>query len=151
MINRIVSQKTDQTNSEVKLQMTIKKFNPSNVVKPFNNAYHHCVVIPANAETLFISGQLGLNLDGSLPDDPQLEADKAWENVIECVKEAGMGVEDIVKITAFLTDEGDYPYFANSRSKFLGDARPASTAILVKALVKKEWRFEIEAVAAKKL
>ena len=84
-----------------------------------------------------------------LPQDPQLEADKAWENVIECVKEAGMGTEDIVKITAYLTDEGDYPYFANSRSKFLGDARPASTAILVKALVKKEWRFEIEAVAAK--
>jgi len=129
--------------------MSIKKFNPNTVVKPFNNAYHHCVVIPPNAETLFISGQLGLNLDGTLPEDPQLEADKAWENVIECVKAAGMGTEDIVKITAYLTDEGDYPYFANSRSKFLGDARPGSTAILVKGLVKKEWRFEIEAVAAK--
>ena len=58
---------------------------------------------------LFISGQLGLNLDGTLPQDPQLEADKAWENVIECVQEAGMGTEDIVKITAYLTDEGDYP------------------------------------------
>ena len=90
MGNRIVSQNTDSTNSEVKIKMTIKKFNPSAVVKPFNNAYHHCVVIPPNAETLFISGQLGLNLDGSLPDDPQLQADKASENVIECVKEAGM-------------------------------------------------------------
>ena len=82
--------------------MSIKKFNPNTVVKPFNNAYHHCVVIPPNAETLFISGQLGLNLDGTLPQDPQLEADKAWENVIECVQEAGMGTEDIVKITAIL-------------------------------------------------
>lgn len=129
--------------------MTIKKFNPNTIVEPFNNVYHHCVVIPPNASILYISGQIGLNLDGTLPDDPQSEADKAWENVIECVRAAEMGPDDIVKITAYLTDDGDYPYFANSRSKFLGDARPASTAILVKGLVKKEWRFEIEAVAAK--
>ena len=129
--------------------MTIKKFNPKTIVEPFNNVYHHCVVIPPNSSILYISGQIGLNLDGTLPDDPQSESDKAWENVIECVRAAEMEPADIVKITAYLTDEGDYPYFANSRSKFLGDARPASTAILVKGLVKKEWRFEIEAVAAK--
>ena len=129
--------------------MTIKKFNPSTIVKPFNNAYHHCVVIPSSANILYISGQIGLNSDGTLPDDPQLESDKAWDNLIQCVKAANMKPEDIVKITAYLINQDDYPFFASSRAKFLGDSRPASTAVLVKALVKKEWRFEIEAVAAK--
>jgi len=38
---------------------------------------------------------------------------------------------------------------AKARSKFFGDARPASTGIIVKALAKPDWLVEIELVAAK--
>ncbi len=59
-----------------------------------------------------------------------------------------MGPENIVKINAYLIDADDYPVLAAARAKHIGDARPASTAVLIKQLLLPEGRFEIEAVAA---
>ena len=126
----------------------LKKLNPKSIVAPFNDAYHHVVVIPPGARIAYVSGQIGLNPDGTLPATIEEQADRAWRNVIESVKEADMTVSDIVKVTVYLLDDKDYPAFASARQKYLGDARPASTAILVKQLVSSEWRVEIEVVAA---
>lgn len=126
----------------------LEKINPAAIVQPFNNAYHQAVVIPPNARILYVSGQVGLRPDGSLPDTLEGQAEQAWANVMACVLAARMTRENVVKINAYLLDVADYPAFAAARSKHLGDARPASTAVLVKGLIKPEWRFEIEAVAA---
>ena len=126
----------------------LTKFNPPTIMAPFNNAYHHAVVIAPNARIVYIAGQVGLRADGSLPDTLEGQADQAWSNVMACVSAAGMARENIVKINTYLVDADEYPAFAAARAKHLGDARPASTAVLVKGLLKPEWRFEIEAVAA---
>ena len=129
--------------------MTLEKINPDGIVAPFNNAYHHAVIIPAGSRIAYVSGQIGFRKDGTVADDVEEQAEQTWKNVMACVQAADMGVEDIVKITAYLVNADDYPIFVQMRSKYLGQARPASTAFLVKALLKPEWRFEIEAVAAK--
>lgn len=126
----------------------LEKINPDTIVTPFNNAYHHAVVIPPNARILYIAGQVGMRKDGSLPDTLEGQAEQAWSNVMACVIAAGMGAQNIVKITAYLVDAEDYGVFAAARARHLGEARPASTAILIKGLLKPEWKFEIEAVAA---
>ncbi len=96
----------------------LQKLNPASIMEPFNNAYHHAVVIPPNARMVYVAGQVGLR------------------------------PENVVKINAYLIDTHDYPAFAAARTKHLGDARPASTAVLIKQLIFPEWRFEIDAVAA---
>ena len=126
----------------------LEKLNPPDSVRPFNDAYHHVVVIPPNARIAHVAGQVGLDPSGQLPATLEAQADQAWANVIAALRVAGMGPENIVKITAYLIDTADYPAFAAARTKAIGDARPASTALLVKQLLKPEWRFEIEAVAA---
>lgn len=126
----------------------LEKINPTTIVAPFNNAYHHAVVIPANARIAYVAGQVGLRQDGTLPDTLEAQAEQAWVNVMACVQAAGMSAQNIVKITAYLVDANDYGAFAAARARHLGDARPASTAILIKGLLKPEWKFEIEAVAA---
>ncbi|MEQ8234101.1 MAG: RidA family protein [Gammaproteobacteria bacterium] len=126
----------------------LEKLNPEGIVAPFNNAYHHTVVIPPNARVAFIAGQVGLDPQGGLPPTLEGQAEQAWVNLMAAVRVAGMGPENIVKITAYLIDADDYAAFAAARARHLGDARPASTALLVKQLLKPEWRFEIEAVAA---
>jgi enamine deaminase RidA (YjgF/YER057c/UK114 family) len=127
----------------------LEKINPADMVAPINNAYHHAVVIPPNARLVYVAGQVGVRADGSLPDTLEGQAEQAFANVMAALRAAGMGAGDVVKITSFLIDAADYPAFAAARAKHLGDARPASTAILVKGLIKPEWRFEIEAVAAR--
>ncbi len=129
--------------------MTLEKINPQTIVPPFNDAYHHTVVIPAGGRIAHISGQVGLRKDGTVSDDAEDQIEQTWKNVVACVEAAEMTVGDIVKITAYLVNVDDYSLFAEMRSKYLGDSRPASTAILVKSLIKPEWRLEIEAVAAK--
>ena len=126
----------------------IEKLNPPGIVTPLNNAYHHAVVIPPNARLCYVAGQVGMRADGSTPESLEEQAEQAWRNVMACVEAAGMSAQNVVKINAYLVDAADYPAFAAARAKYLGDARPASTAILIKGLLKPEWRFEIEAVAA---
>ncbi|MGR8920700.1 MAG: RidA family protein [Gammaproteobacteria bacterium] len=126
----------------------LEKINPADVVQPVNNAYHHVVVTPPNARVAHVAGQVGLRPDGSLPETLEAQADQAWANVMAALRAAGMGAENVIKINAYLVEASEYPAFAAARTKYLGDARPASTALLVKGLLKPEWRFEIEAVAA---
>ena len=126
----------------------LEKLNPAAIMAPFKNNYHHAVVIPANARIVYVSGQVGLRADGSLPDTLEAQADQAWQNLTACIGETGMGPKNIVKINAYLIDADDYPAFADARAKHIGDARPASTAVLIKQLLLPEWRFEIDAVAA---
>jgi 2-iminobutanoate/2-iminopropanoate deaminase len=125
----------------------LRKLNPDTVVKPVNQAYHHVVVSPPGARMVHIAGQVGLRPDGTLPDTLEGQAEQAWANVMACLAAAGAGPEHVVKVTTYLLDAADYPAFAAARSGALGDARPASTAILIKGLLKPEWRFEIEAIA----
>jgi enamine deaminase RidA (YjgF/YER057c/UK114 family) len=60
-----------------------------------------------------------------------------------------MGVGDLVKVTHYLLRAEDIKPYATVRSRFLGDARPASMLLIVPALVRPEFLLEIEATAAK--
>lgn len=125
-----------------------KPHNPPNVVKP-QSAYHQAVEVAPNARWLYISGQLGIGADGKLRDGTAAQAEQAWANILNLLAAAGMGAEDLVKVTTFLTDPADVGAVRAARERALGGVRPASTMLVVQALASPEYRIEIEAVAAK--
>lgn len=128
----------------------LKKFNPKNVMQPFNNAYHHGVVIPAGAQVLHISGQVGAAPDGTTSPDPAEQSEQIWRNLAAILTEADMTVANIVKLTAFIVSDDVYPAYAAVRNRYLGDIpAPASTAIFVPKLIMPEWLIEVEMIAAK--
>ncbi len=129
--------------------MNLERLNPGEIVEPFNGAYSHAVVIPPGSRVMHISGQVGLRKDGTVSDDLREQVEQTWQNLMACVEAAEMDAQDIVKVTAYLVNLEDYPVFAEVRSEYLGEPRPAATTILVKGLVMPEWRVEIEAIAAK--
>ena len=51
----------------------------------------------------------------------------------------------------FLVQASDMAAYAAVRAGYLGDARPASTLLIVQALARPTWRVEIDAVAWKAL
>jgi enamine deaminase RidA (YjgF/YER057c/UK114 family) len=67
------------------------------------------------------------------------------------LEKAGMGVQDLVKITQTLTNAADIPAYAKVRTKYLAGARPASMLMVLPpgGLVRPEFLLEIEAIAAK--
>ena len=65
------------------------------------------------------------------------------------LERAGMSVADLVKVTQYLTRAEDIPAYAKVRTRFLGDARPASMLLVIPQLVRPDFRVEVEIVAAK--
>ena len=123
-------------------------YNPATVAPPAGR-YSLAIEVPPNARWLYISGQVGTAPDGAVPADIQGQAANCWSNIVAILAEAGMAVGDLVKVTVFLTREQDIPAYREARDRALGDARPASTLLVVSKLASPSFLVEVEATAAK--
>ena len=77
--------------------------NPPNVHQPIA-AYTHQIELSGPERLLFLSGQVGRKVDGTVPDDPVEQLDVALENLERNLHAAAMGVQDIVKLTLLTSD-----------------------------------------------
>ena len=111
--------------------------------------YSDAVEVPPNARWLYTAGTPGLALDGTVPSDITQQAEIAWNHIVKMLTQANMDVNDLVKVTHYLLRAQDIPAYVKVRTKFLGDARPASMLLIVPELVKPNFLLEIEAIAAK--
>jgi reactive intermediate/imine deaminase len=98
---------------------------------------------------LFISGQIALDPNGKVVGEGDLKAQshKVYENIEAILDQAGGTFENIVKVTAYLTDMTRYGQYNEVRGKFFKDLRPASTTVEVKGLAFPGLLVEVEAVA----
>jgi 2-iminobutanoate/2-iminopropanoate deaminase len=126
----------------------MKIHNPRSIAAPIG-AYSNGIEIPPNARWLHIAGQVAVRKDGTVPATIAEQTVVAWENVTAILASAGMEVTDIVKVTQYLTDPAHFPGYVGARARFLEDHRPASTVVVISALIKPELFVEVEAVAAK--
>lgn len=120
--------------------------NPSTVAAPLG-LYSQGVVAPAGGHWLHVAGQVGVLPDGRLAEGFEAQARAAWANLVAVLAEAGMGVQHLVKLNTYLVSATDLPLLAKVRSEYQGEARPASTLVIVQALARPEWLFEVDAVA----
>lgn len=127
--------------------MNIKR-NPSRIAPP-GGRYTHGVEVPAGARWLHISGQIGTAPDGTVPGDFRAQVENCWKNILAILADAEMGLDDLVKVTVFLTRHENVAAYRDARDRIIGDERPASTLVVVSSLVRPEWLCEVEAVAAK--
>ena len=125
----------------------IRKLNPPAISAP-SGAYTHGIEIPGGARVLQISGQVGVRPDGTVADGIEAQLECAWQNILAILAAAHMSAADIVKVTTYLTRPEDFKVHPRIRAKYLGDARPAATAVCVVALAAPEFLCEIEAIAA---
>jgi 2-iminobutanoate/2-iminopropanoate deaminase len=125
-----------------------KKHNPGTITAPVG-AYTHGIEVPAGARWLAISGQIGSAPDGSVPADVGAQTENAFRNIKAILENAGMGIADVVKLTTFLTSTESIPAYRAARERIMGDARPASTLVVISALVRPDLLVEIEAWAAR--
>ena len=126
-----------------------KRHNPDTVVEAFGKGYSQAMEIDPNKRWLFTAGQVGVAPDGNTLDSIEGQVAQTWANIIALLNEGGMGINDVVKITGYIVGKENFSAYAAGRKKALGEARPASTAIIVPALAMPEWLVEIEVIAAK--
>ena len=112
-------------------------------------AYSDAFEVAPGARWLAISGTPGMAPDGAIAANFEEQASQAWSNVCDALSKAGFSVDDLVKITQYLTSAEDIATHAHVRARFLGSARRASMLVVVPALVWPQMSIEIEAWAAR--
>src|SRR5256885_1409329 len=122
-----------------------RRVNPTGVHTPQAN-YSHVTRV---GDTLYISGQLALDPDGNLigAGDPEAQAEQCYRNIQHIVEYFGGSLDDVVKITQFVTDIAYRPLVARPRDRLLGTPGPASTLVAITALAVPEAVIEVEAIA----
>lgn len=105
----------------------------------------------ALGDWLFVSGQAALDTQGCVvaAGDFLRQAECAFGNLEQVLKAGGSSLNDVVKVTLFLTDMKHFPDVVELRRRFFRPPYPADSIIEVKALALPDLMFEIEAIAVR--
>lgn len=120
--------------------------NPPSLAKPTGYSY----AIKKNGTPVFISGQVALDGDGKLvgEGDAAAQTEQVFKNLQAVVEGCGGTLDDVVKLTIFVTDPSYRPAVAAARLKWFKEGEwPASTYLVVSALALPTMLVEVEAVA----
>ena len=115
---------------------------------PEPNGYSHAV--SDSGRTIVVSGQVPLDAQGGLVgrDDPEAQVRQVFENISVALAAAGAGMDDVVKLTVYLTDLSDLGAFRRVRDEYVSmDRPPASSLVRVSGLIDPAFRVEIDALA----
>lgn len=121
--------------------------NPEAISQP--TGYTH-VVESRGSRTVYISGQVAFDQQGNIVglNDMQAQAVQIFENLKAALAAVNATFDDVVKLTYFVVDMSQMQVIREVRNRYLNPARlPASTAVEVRGLVRKELLLEIEAIA----
>ena len=127
--------------------MPHRTHDPASVPAPVGN-YTQGLEVPPGARLLFVSGQVPVRADGTVPSDFEGQCQVVWDNLLAVLADADMGPEHLVKVTTYLTDRSQAEVNSRVRRVRLGAARPALTVVIAQTFAP-EWLLEIEAVAAR--
>jgi 2-iminobutanoate/2-iminopropanoate deaminase len=108
--------------------------------------YAQAVEAAGASRVLHISGQVPVAPDGTLAIDFRDQCRQAWANVEAQLRAAGMTLDNLVKVTIFLSDRRYAVENREVRQQVLGPRAPALTVIIT-GIFDESWLLEIEAIA----
>lgn len=114
---------------------------------PVQGAYPQAVEVTGATRWLYLSGQIPVRPDGGLPRDFRDQCRQCWANVEAQLTAAGMTLDNLVKVTTFLSDRRYAQENREVRLEVLDGRQPALT-VIVTGIFDEAWLVEIEAVAA---
>ena len=124
-----------------------RKFNTRDTYPDQNLDNDLCQAVRAG-NMVFLRGQVGTDFDGKLvgQDNPGAQAEQAMKNVKQLLEEAGSCLEEVCKITIYLTDPKDREAVYRAVGQSLKGIFPVSTGVVVAGLAKPEWLMEIDVI-----
>jgi len=105
-----------------------------------------CMVVVAGRH-VFVRGQTGHDLAGTnaiAPGDAAAQADQAMRNVKTLLAEAGAALDDVVKVTVWVTDRDHRVPVLNAIGRHLKGVHAAYTDVIVKGLATAELLMEVD-------
>jgi 2-iminobutanoate/2-iminopropanoate deaminase len=122
--------------------------NPDTIHAPVGR-YVHQIEVSGESRLLFISGQVGRDIEGKVPDEPAAQFEVALRNVLLNVEAARFEPTDLVKLVTYVVGEIDPVARREVLSRLLGDHVTTSTLLFISALAAPEYKVEIDAWAVR--
>jgi enamine deaminase RidA (YjgF/YER057c/UK114 family) len=98
-------------------------------------------------DRVLVSGTAPIWPDGSCDPDPAVQTRRCLEIIVAALREAGAEPTDVVRTRMFITDAADSDAIGAVHAEVFGEARPASTMVVVTGFLDPRWKVEIEAEA----
>jgi enamine deaminase RidA (YjgF/YER057c/UK114 family) len=130
--------------------MTFKLINPQSLGAP--SGFANGLLTEPGGRLLFIAGQIAWNEKHEIVSHDFVEQfDKALENVMAVVNEAGGKASDIARLIIYVTDKREYRELTREVGeryrKHLGKHFPAMVLVQVAGLLDDVAKVEIEGIA----
>ena len=99
--------------------------------------------------TLYIAGQVAKDLEGNIvgKGDFETQARQVFTNLKNILEETEGGIQNIVKMTTFLTHFDYIETYRKVRDEFIQEPFPPNTLLIVNSLAMAEYMIEVEAIA----
>lgn len=118
-------------------------------IHPVDGTYAEAHEVTGASRMLFISGQVPMTKEGSVPSDFREQCRLAWANVEAQLKAADMSFDNLVKTTVFLADRRHREEAREVRQQVLGQLEtPPAITVIITGIYDDAWLLEIEAIAA---
>ena len=100
-------------------------------------------------DLLFLSGQAAIDEQGQVVGAADFDAQllQVFTNIDRALHAAGSSRDQIVKVTIYLTDMGNFPKIVQARKVYFEHPYPADTIVEVKALALPDLMVEIDVIA----
>jgi enamine deaminase RidA (YjgF/YER057c/UK114 family) len=96
---------------------------------------------------VYVSGTAPIWPDGSCDPDPEIQARRCLEIILEALAQAGASAKHVVRTRMFLTDPSYADAVGRAHGAVFGEIRPASTMVVIVGMLDPRWKVEIEADA----
>jgi len=96
---------------------------------------------------VLISGTAPVWPDGSCDPDPGVQFRRCIKIISAALSEAGASLSDVVRTRTYLIDVADADAVGHAHGEAFAEIRPASTMVVVRALLDPRWKVEVEAEA----
>lgn len=127
-----------------------KFITPEGIAAPASN-YSHGALVTGSPRRLVVSGQIGLNPDGTLaggkPGDMAAQMERCWRNLFAILESENMTKSDLIKVTVYVTQNDATGLYREIRDRMLDGHAPAATYVVVAGLASSDFLVEIEGEA----
>lgn len=114
---------------------------------PYEPLYGYSRAVRAG-DRISVAGTAPIEPDGSsTTGDAGVQAARCLTIIADALAALGGRAADVVRTRMFITDPADADLVGRAHGAMFGDVRPASTMVVVSALLRPEWKVEIEAEA----
>jgi enamine deaminase RidA (YjgF/YER057c/UK114 family) len=99
--------------------------------------------------TLYIAGQVAQDIDGNLVGSGDFESQvrQVYANLKNIMEESGGRLNNIVKMTTFLTHYDYIETYRSVRNEHFQEPCPPNTLLIIESLALPDYLIEVEAVA----